>query len=169
MEAHQAKVQSISQKLAQLTSAQPPEAEGIEETVDEANAAEEARQREIQEHVEKALRDQQAYMLAAFQTQLQQLQAAQGGTQPVTAAASGSTAAVPGTEAITESDLLKKMGEDCKKKASGLATKAAASVKSTITKGKDKQKDKEKLSGKVAEAVAEAQQISENVIAILQQ
>ena len=137
--------------------------------MDEAKAAEEARQREIQEHVEKALRDQQAYMFAAFQTQLQQLQAAQGGTQPLTAAASGSTAAVPGTEAIIESDLLKKMGEDCKKKASGLATKAAASVKSTIAKGKEKNKAIQQLSGKAAEAVAEGTQISENVTAALQQ
>ena len=167
-EEHQAKVQSISQKLAQLTSAQPPAAETDEQQ--QQPDAEAARLNEMQAIIDGALQQQRDAMVAEFQkawaAQMGQLQAAQ--QQPPAAPAGGTVQAAPPPEAPkADEDLVKKMGENFKKQSAGLASKAAASaissVKSSITKDKGKDKKKEeakKLSGKAAEATAESEALA---------
>ena len=154
--AYQEKIQTISQKLAQLTSGQPPPAVEIEQTADDARTAEAARLQEVQSFVDEALRNQREQMVAEFQAYLVQ--------NPPVPKTPNSSEEAAGTSAAGSAnaplDALTKMGDDFKRKSAGLAAKAATSVvKSSITKDKGKDKKKEdarKLSGKAAEAAAES-------------
>ena len=168
-EEHQAKVQSISQKLAQLTSAQPPAAEPDEQQQPDAESA---RLMEMQAIIDGALQQQRDAMVAEFQkawaAQMGQLQAAQ--QQPPAAPAGGTVQAAPPPEAPkADEDLVKKMGENFKKQSAGLASKAAASAISSVKSstfikksGKDKPKQK-KGDGIEEDILVEERQIGTQV------
>ena len=151
----------MSQQLTQLTSGAPPAAVTVESS-DDVKSAEAERHREVQQHVEEALRQQQEQIMAevaAMRVQWQaQLLAAQGTAGTPTGEA-GSSAPSPPQEAPD----ITKMGE-LQEQSAGIASKTAASViKGSISKDKEKDKRKAKLEGKAAEAALGAERLASEV------